>query len=58
VVETGMDGAMLDPQAAGIPIISVGLERDGLRSGWLAIAASMANATTGWAGVYVTRTAK
>jgi hypothetical protein len=58
LVETGMDGSTIDPQASGIPIISVGLERDGLRNGWLAIAASMANASTGWAGVYVARTVK
>ena len=56
VVETGMDGAMIDPMAAGVPVIAVGIERDGLRNGWLAIAASMANEATGWAGVYVTRT--
>jgi hypothetical protein len=58
LVETGMDGAMLDPSAAGMPVMTVGIERDGLRNGWLAIAASMANAETGWAGVYVTRTGK
>ena len=58
VIETGMDGSVIDPQAAGVPVISVGLERDGLRNGWLAIAASMANADTGWAGVYLTRTAR
>jgi hypothetical protein len=58
LVETGMDGATLDPQAAGVPVISVGLERDGLRGGWLAIAASMASDVAGWAGVYVTRTVK
>jgi hypothetical protein len=58
VVEAGMDGAMLDPMAAGVPLIAVGIERDGLRNGWLAIAASMANDETGWAGVYVTRTIK
>lgn len=58
VIETGMDGSTIDPQATGIPLISVGLERDGLRNGWLAIAASMANAEAGWAGVYLTRTAR
>ena len=37
---------------------SVGLERDGLRNGWLSIAASMLDPVTGesWAGVYLTRT--
>lgn len=58
VVETGMAGDMIDPMAAGMPVIALGIERDGLRNGWLAIAASMANENTGWAGVYVTRTVK
>jgi hypothetical protein len=58
LVETGMDGGMIDPTATGVPVIAVGIERDGLRNGWLAIAASMANAETGRAGVYVTRTVK
>ena len=58
VIETGMDGSVIDLKATGLPVISVGLERDGLRNGWLAIAASMANADTGWAGVYLTRTAR
>lgn len=35
---------------------SVGIERNGLREGLLAIAASMGNEEDGWAGVYVTRT--
>lgn len=62
VVETGMDGGILDPEAVGLPIVSVGLERDGFRNGWLAFAASMAieGETEGevesWAGIYVTRT--
>ncbi|MDF2465724.1 MAG: hypothetical protein K0Q43_3959 [Ramlibacter sp.] len=58
VVETGMDGSAIDPQAIGVPVISVGVERDGLRNGWLAISASMASGETGWAGVYLTRTAR
>ncbi len=58
VVETGWDGAMLDPSAVGIPVATVGIEREGLRNGWLAIAASMANAESSWAGVYLTRTTK
>jgi len=33
---------------------SVGIERKGLREGWLTIAASMGNEEDGWAGVYVT----
>lgn len=58
VVETGMDGSVLDPAAAGVPVTTVGLERDGLRNGWLAIAASMANEAKNWAGVYLTRTSR
>ena len=58
IVETGMDGAVLDPSAAGLPVATVGVERDGLRNGWLAINASMTNGVTNWAGVYLTRTAR
>jgi hypothetical protein len=54
IVSTGMDGGVLDPMAAGLPIISLGIERDGFRNGNLAISASMANADAGWAGIYVT----
>jgi hypothetical protein len=57
-VETGMDGAMVDPYAAGLPVTSVGIERDGLRNGWLAVSTSMGNEAAGWAGVYVTRIGK
>ena len=60
VAETGAitNGGMIDPRAEGIPITALGIERDGLRNGWLAFAASMANELTSWAGVYVTRTLK
>jgi hypothetical protein len=54
ILTTGMDGSMLDPMAAGLPIVSLGIERDGFRNGRLAITASMANADAGWAGIYVT----
>lgn len=58
IVETGMDGGLLDPRAAGIPIVALGLERDGYRNGRLAFAASMAlegetEEDSSWAGVYV-----
>ncbi|WP_050779950.1 hypothetical protein [Crocosphaera chwakensis] len=56
VVETGMDGSLLDPEAAGLPITSLAIEREGLRNGWLSIAASMRNEEESWAGIYVTRT--
>ena len=55
VAENGMDGSVLDSMAAGLPIVSVGIERDGYRNGWLAINASFASAEEGWAGVYVTQ---
>jgi hypothetical protein len=54
IIKTGMDGGLLDPKAAGLPIVSLGIERDGFRNGRLAIAASMATAEAGWAGIYVT----
>ena len=53
IVTTGMDGSVLDPMAAGLPIVSLGIERDGFRNGNVAISASMANADAGWAGIYV-----
>jgi hypothetical protein len=59
IAETATPGALLDPMApAGASIISLGLERDGLRTGWLAITAGMLDELTGesWAGVYVART--
>lgn len=55
VVQTGMDGSVLDPDAAGLPITSLAIERDGLRKGWFAISASMGNEEESWAGIYVTR---
>lgn len=55
VAEVGMDGALIDPNAAGMAITSLGIERDGFRNGWLAINAGMANADASWSGVYVTR---
>jgi hypothetical protein len=60
VAETGpsSDGGMIDPSAAAMPITTLGIERDGLRNGWLAFSASMANSLNSWAGVYVTRTVK
>lgn len=59
VVETGTDGTLIDPLApAGVLVTSVDIERDGLRNGWLAIAASMGDEENSWAGVCVTRTGK
>jgi len=59
IVETGMDGGLIDPEAAGIPIVAVGIERDGYRNGRIAFAASMALEgetdadSLSWAGVFV-----
>lgn len=61
VAETGWDASRIDPSctaASVIPITALGIERDGLRNGWLAFAASMANEDASCAGVYVTRTVK
>lgn len=62
VVETGMNGTILDPEAIvpgtvpgtdiPLPITSVGLERDGFRGNLLAFNASMANESASWAGIY------
>jgi hypothetical protein len=57
LVDTTMSGAVLDPEAVGLTISSVALEREGLRRGWLAITASMADdedEEDSWAGIYVT----
>ncbi|MBI5271657.1 MAG: hypothetical protein HY856_18490 [Burkholderiales bacterium] len=59
LVDTTTAATVLDPAApAGAVVTTVGIERDGLRNGWLAISASMLDAVSGesWAGVYVTRT--
>jgi hypothetical protein len=58
----------VSPQAAGMEISAVGIERDGFRGNWLALTASMllpaevaaaagedSGEVTGWAGVYVAR---
>jgi hypothetical protein len=65
LVETGMDGTILDPAAiwdddddpstpeVPLPIASLALERDGFRGDWLAITASMGVEEAGWAGIYL-----
>jgi hypothetical protein len=55
ILTTGMDGGLLDPMAEGLPIVSLGIERDGFRNGRLAISASMATEEEGWAGIYIAR---
>lgn len=57
LVETGMDGSLLDPQLSPgtMPITGLGIERDGFRGDHLAITATMANEEAGWGGVYMKR---
>ena len=64
VVETGMDGTLIDPQAESIdeetgetavlPVTSMGIERDGFRGNTLALNVSMGSEEAGWAGIYLT----
>ena len=57
LVDTTTSGQAIDPKApAGSTVVSLGVERDGLRGNWLAITVSMLNATDNlsWAGVYTT----
>ena len=55
-VGTGTPGTDIDAQApAGSSVVAIGIERDALRGGKLAMTASMLDEVTGesWAGVYV-----
>lgn len=56
VIAAGDDMAILDPAApAGSTVTSLGLEREALRGGWLALTASSITAGgEGWAGIYAT----
>ncbi len=60
VVESGMDGTLLDPEAIDaetgdvLPVTEMGIERDGLRSDTLVITVTMGAEETGWAGIYLT----
>ena len=61
VAQLGDAGTLLDPQAVdadgiALPIVSIGIERDGFRNGWLAINGSMTDGETSMAGVYLART--
>jgi hypothetical protein len=70
LLETGMPGTMLDPDAVWdddedpatpdvpLPIASLALERDAFRGGLLAITASMGVEEAGWAGIYLTEVRK
>jgi len=71
VAATGMDGTLIDPEAAydddddpttppvALPVTELGLEREGLRGDWLAISAKMGieggEEEDGMAGVYITQ---
>lgn len=55
IAEYGMDGGLLDQDAAGLAITSLGLERDSYRNGWLAINSSMTDGENSMAGIYVAR---
>ena len=55
ILSTGNLGSSLDEQCPeGARIVDIGLERDAMRDGWLAISARMWNDKTreGWSGVY------
>jgi hypothetical protein len=61
IVETGMDGTLIDPEAidpeagsAPLPVTEMAIERDGFRGRWLGITVTMATEEAGWAGVYLT----
>lgn len=60
VLDTTMSADLLDPDAPdGARVTEVGLEREGFREGWLALAASMGveggSEEEGMAGIYLTR---
>lgn len=63
VVETDMDGTLIDPEAVddvenALPVTEMGIERDGFRGYSLAINVSMGTEEAGWAGVYLTEVLK
>jgi len=70
VVETGMSGTLLDPEAVydddenpatpavTLPVTEMGIERDGFRGNALVINASMGTEEAGWAGIYLTKVRK
>lgn len=60
LVESGMDGTLLDPEAvdedtaAALSVTAMGIERDGFRGNSLVVNVSMGSEETGWAGIYLT----
>ena len=58
LLTTDSSGTSVDPLApTGSLVSSIGLERDGFRSNWLAISVGMTDPTTAetWAGIYTTQ---
>lgn len=55
IAEYGMDGGLLDPDAQGLAITSLGIERDGYRNGWLTINSSMTDGINSMAGIYISQ---
>jgi hypothetical protein len=62
LLKTGDPAADVDPQATGMAIASLGIERDGFRGNWLAVNVGMLLAgdaaseeDTSWAGIYAAR---
>jgi hypothetical protein len=67
LIETGWDGSLIDPEAVwdddedpatppvGLPVVTLGLEREALRGSWLVMSASMGDDEKGFAGIYVLR---
>lgn len=55
VMETGMDGALIDPtlEPGEMLISALGIEREGVRGPFLAITATMENAEESWGGIYM-----
>ncbi len=54
ILDSTMPGGYVDGAATGLPIIGIGVERDGFRNDRLAITASFADDENSWAGIYVT----
>ncbi|MGA1372129.1 MAG: hypothetical protein ACO3Z6_11060 [Pseudomonadales bacterium] len=63
-LQTGSDGTVIDPEATyfdeavgstiNLPVVDMGIERDGFRGRLLAINVSMGTEESGWGGVYIT----
>ncbi len=68
LVETGMDGTWIDPEAidpkattveaSHLPVTEMGIERDGFRGNSIAVTVTMGTEEVGWAGIYLTQVGK